>query len=272
MLLEPSKYQFLMENPDPRSRLLAAAIRLLAAHGPSEIKARSVSCEAGLSTMGVYTYFGGVSELLQAVAEAGFQQQAAIFKQVANAHDAMIDLCAMGLACRDFAIGNAHLYDLMFGLSIQGRYGPARGEPSRALKVGPDAFMASYSYLVGGCKRLIDCNSVRPIAPDFMAAQLWSILHGFILLELGGHFAYTSSPPVDILVPLCINLIVGLGADRDLAQASAAAAVAAWANGQSSTNVASEVSGCADACYASVALTPQAFMSLQTGVNRNSVS
>lgn len=223
-----------MVNPDPRSRLLKAAIRLLATYGPSEIKARSVSSEAGLSTMGVYTHFGGVSELLQAVAEEGFQQQAAIFSRVANTQDAMTDLCAMALACRDFAMRSPHLYDLMFGLSIQGRYGPVRGVSTTTTtpKVGADAFMASYSYLVGGCKRLIDSNCVRKMEPDLMAAQLWSTLHGFILLELGGHFAPTSNPPVEILVPMCINLIVGLGADRDRAHASAATAMVDWAGRQ----------------------------------------
>lgn len=218
-----------MVNPDPRSRLLTAAMRLLATHGPSEIKARSVSSEAGLSTMGVYTHFGGVSELLQAVAEEGFQQQAAIFRRVANTQDAMTDLCAMALACRDFAMRNAHLYDLMFGLSIQGRYSPVRGESTTTPKVGSAAFMASYSYLVGGCERLIKGNGVRKMEPDLMAAQLWSTLHGFILLELGGHFAATSNPPAEILVPMCINLIVGLGADRERAQASSATALADWA-------------------------------------------
>lgn len=221
-----------MVNPDPRSRLLKAAIRLLATHGPSEIKARSVSSEAGLSTMGVYTQFGGVSELLQAVAEEGFQQQAAIFSRVANTQDAMTDLCAMALACRDFAMRNAHLYDLMFGLSIQGRYSPVRGESATVPKVGSDAFMGSYSHLVGGCERLIQRNCVRKMGPDLMAAQLWSALHGFILLELGGHFAATANPPAEILVPMCINLIVGLGADRESAQASAATALVDWAGSQ----------------------------------------
>lgn len=211
---------------------MKAAIHLLATYGPSEIKARSVSSEAGLSTMGVYTHFGGVSELLQAVAEEGFQQQAAIFRRVANTQDAMTDLCAMALACRDFAMRNAHLYDLMFGLSIQGRYSPVRGESTTTPKVGSEAFMASYSYLVGGCERLIDSSCVRKMEPDLMAAQLWSTLHGFILLELGGHFAATSNPPADILVPMCINLIVGLGADRESAKASAAIAMVDWADRQ----------------------------------------
>lgn len=217
-----------MATPDPRTRLLQAALHLLTTHGPSEIKARSVSSEAGLSTMGVYTYFGGVSELLQAVADEGFNQQLAMFRQVANTNDPMTDLCAMALACRDFAKGNPHLYDLMFGLSIQGRYSPARGAQPIEPKERSVAFQASYGYLRDECQRMVDGKGVREIDPDLMATQLWSSLHGFIMLELGGYFDAVESPTAAILVPMCVNLIVGLGADRKLAEASAAVAMDSW--------------------------------------------
>ncbi len=219
------------EITDAPTRLVEAAIRLLAASGPSEIKARSVSSEAGLSTMGVYTYFGGIPELLQAVADEGFQRQAAIFQRVANSDDPMTDLCAMALACRDFARRNPHLYDLMFGLSIQGRYSASRGTPTPtpATRDRSAAFSASYSLLHGQCARLVATGGVRKIDPDLMAAQLWSTLHGFIMLELGGYFAAVADPALDVLVPTCVNLIVGLGAERKSAEASAAAATAGWA-------------------------------------------
>lgn len=214
---------------DPKRRLLEAAIHLLATRGPSEIKARSVASEAGLSTMGVYTYFGGVSELLQALADEGFNRQEIIFRQVTKTHDAMTSLCLMALACRDFALNNPHLYDLMFGLSIQGRYSPSRSTPIETSKEGSTAFQASYAHLRGECVRLKDTHHIHRITPDLMAAQLWSTLHGFIMLELGGHFTSVANPPADILVPMCINLIVGLGADRKQAEAAAASAMATWA-------------------------------------------
>jgi AcrR family transcriptional regulator len=221
-----------MSTAAPRTRLLEAALRLLASHGPSEIKARSVSSEAGLSTMGVYTHFGGVSELLQAIADEGFSQQLTMFRQVANTADPMTDLCAMALACRDFAQGNSHLYDLMFGLSIQGRYSPARGTLITEPKEGSAAFQASYSYLRGECLRMADGKGLRKIDPDLMATQLWSALHGFIMLELGGYFTEVESPSASILMPMCVNLIVGLGADRKRAEASAALAIADWGSRQ----------------------------------------
>jgi hypothetical protein len=36
--------------------------------------------------------------------------------------------------------------------------------------------------------------------------------HGFVTLELAGHFADVADPPSEILVPMCNNLVVGLGA------------------------------------------------------------
>lgn len=230
MLLMLRKMTPTSENTDASARLVQAAMRLLAAGGPSEVKARSVSTEAGLSTMGVYTYFGGVPELLQAVADAGFERQAALFRQVANTDDPMADLCAMAVACRHFAQSNPHLYDLMFGLSIHGRYSPSRGTSALASREPSAAFMASYSQLLGQCARLMETAWIRKMEPELLAAQLWSALHGFIMLELGGHFAAVADPASQVLMPTCVNLVVGLGADRTRAEASAAAATASLAS------------------------------------------
>jgi AcrR family transcriptional regulator len=217
-----------MYTPAARTRLIEAAIRLLAASGPSDVKARTVANEAGLSTMGVYSHFGGVSELLQAVADRGFDRQVAIFEQVANTKDPMTDLCAMALASRDFALSNPHLYDLMFGLSIRGRYSSSRTPSTPEPREGSAAFKASYGYLLGECIRLIDTNCVHSIQPDLIAAQFWSAMHGFIMLELGGHLTAFDKPAADVLLPMCVNLVVGMGADRLRAEASATAAMAAW--------------------------------------------
>lgn len=217
---------------DPRTRLVEATIRLLARSGPSEVKARSVSSEAELSTMGVYTYFGGVPELLQAVADEGFNRQAAVFGGLPGTDDPMADLCAMALACHDFARSNPHLYDLMFGLSIHGRYSPSRGEAAPILSGQSASFQAAYAYLRNGCARLVDARCVRQADPDLIAMQFWSALHGFIMLDLGGHFVQVDDPSSDILIPMCINMVVGLGAKRAQVDLSIAGAKTIWASAQ----------------------------------------
>lgn len=213
---------------DIYTRLVEAAIHLLAKQGPSEIKARSVSKEAGLSTMGVYNYFGSVPELLHAVANEGFKRQAEYFAKAQISNDPMTNLCAMALACRDFAKRNSHLYDLMFGLSIHGRYSPPHGEVEPTPREYAPAFGMSYSYLYDQCDKLVNSKSIRKCEPALVAAQFWSALHGFIMLELGGHLVNIESPSEAILVPMCINLVVGLGADPKLAEVSAKNASEGW--------------------------------------------
>lgn len=215
--------------PDVRTRLVEAAIRLLATNGPSEVKARSVASEAGLSTMGVYTHLGGVPELLQAVADEGFKRLTSVFMRVTTTENPITDLCTMLLACRDFAHSNPHLYDLMFGLSIEGRYSPSRSPTPAPASGNSAAFKMTYSVLVKSCARLVEAKHVRKIDPALVGIQLWSAAHGFIMLELAGHFAEVADPSTQILVPMCNNIVVGLGATRARVESATAAAIAGWA-------------------------------------------
>lgn len=211
--------------PDVRTRLVEATIRLLATHGPSEVKARSVSKEAGLSTMGVYTYFGGVPELLQAVADEGFKRLVTVFERTITTTHPITDLSNMVLACREFARSNPHLYDLMFGLSIDGRYSPSRGSAALAPEQSV-AFRAIYAVLVNACMRLVDKQLVPVVDPTLIARQLWSAAHGFIMLELSGHFADVANPPAEILVPMCNNIAIGMGANPETVAAATAPVIA----------------------------------------------
>lgn len=216
--------------PDVRTRLVEAAIRLLATNGPSEVKARSVASEAGLSTMGVYTHLGGVPELLQAVADEGFKRLTSVFVRVPATENPIADLCTMVLACRDFARSNPHLYDLMFGLSIEGRYSPSRCPTTPVAGAHSAAFKVTYTVLVKTCARLVETKQVRKIDPALIALQLWSAAHGFIMLELAGHFAEVVDPPAEILVPMCNNVVVGMGAPRMRVESSTADVIAGWAD------------------------------------------
>ena len=162
----------------------------------------------------------------------GDPRQAAVFGRLPGTADPMADLCAMALACHDFARTNPHLYDLMFGLSIHGRYSPSRGGAEPILSGQSASFQAAYAYLRSGCARLVDSRCVRQADPDLIALQFWSTLHGFIMLDLAGHFAQVDNPSSDILVPMCINMVVGLGAKRAQADLSATGAKTMWASAQ----------------------------------------
>jgi AcrR family transcriptional regulator len=94
-------------------RVVQATIGLLAEQGPSAIKARTVASASGLSTMAVYHHFGGIAELIRAVADHGFTELGRAFSQVPVTEDPIADLFAMALMTRRVAHENPHLYDLI---------------------------------------------------------------------------------------------------------------------------------------------------------------
>lgn len=208
-------------------RLVEAATRLLAQEGPTEIKARSVAEAAQVSTMAVYYHLGGLPELFQAVVDQGFRDLGRAFAAVPSSDDPVTTLFAMALATRRFAQSNPHRYDLMFGLSTRGSYRPAQTVRSGA-SGRSEEFQAAYAHLVQGCIRLVRSGRVRSDEdPKSIAPQLWSAVHGFVTLELGDHFAQFSDPVREVLQPMMVNVLVGLGDTADMCDASHTAAIVA---------------------------------------------
>jgi AcrR family transcriptional regulator len=213
---------------DPRpdavpERVVRATIRLLAEQGPSAIKARTVADASGLSTMVVYHHFGGIPELIRAVVDQGFRELDRAFAQVPVTKDPVADLAVMALTCRRIARENPHLYDLMFGLSTRSTYRPQPDSDVRLSGRSP-AFRGAYAHLIGACARLVVSGRVGQQAPEVVAAQLWSFVHGFITLELAEHFVEFDDPVVEVMLPLGVNLVVGLGDKPQRARASHQAA------------------------------------------------
>jgi AcrR family transcriptional regulator len=200
-------------------RLVDAAVKLLAEQGPSAIKARAVASACGLSTMVVYSHFGGVPELIRAVADHGFSEIGRAFAEVPVTEDPVMDLFAMAATCRQLARANPHLYDLMFGLSTRATYRPAPDAGARLSGHSP-AFRAAYAHVTEACARLVASGRISPVEPEVVAAQLWSFVHGFISLELADHFVEFDEPLTQVLLPMGVTFCVGLGDAPERALAS----------------------------------------------------
>ncbi|MFD9318778.1 TetR/AcrR family transcriptional regulator [Streptomyces sp. NPDC060053] len=209
---------------DAPERLVRAAVGLLAEQGPSAIKARTVASASGLSTMVVYGHFGGIPELMRAVADHGFTELAAAFAQVPVTDDPIADLFAMALTCRRVAQENPHLYDLMFGLSTRATYRPLSDADLRLSGRSP-AFRDAHVHITAACRRLVDSGRAERQEPEVIAAQLWSLVHGYITLELAEHFGEFEDPVVQVMLPMGVNFSVGLGDERERAEASHEAGV-----------------------------------------------
>lgn len=206
-------------STDVPTRLVDATICLLAEEGPSAIKARTVASASGLSTMVVYSHFGGVPELLNAVIDDGFRRLAEEFSRIAVTDDPLADLCSMALTTRQIARANPHLYDLMFGLSKRATYRPIKDHGTSS-SGSSAAFLGAHDHVVAACARLIASGRVDQHDPRVLAGQLWSMVHGFVTLELSDHFADFDDPVDSVLLRLGTSLAVGLGDDPALALAS----------------------------------------------------
>lgn len=200
-------------------RLIEAAVAMLAEEGPSAIKARAVAARAGMSSMVVYNYFGGVPELLTAVVDHGFDQLGQAFAQVDASVDPVADLFTMALATLSYARANPHLYDAMFGLSTRATYRPTPAKGERRAGHSP-AFHAAYAHVIEAAARLGTDGGLTVEDPTAAAGALWSFVHGYITLELSNHFAEFADPVRQVLVPMGVTFCVGLGGDRTAAVAS----------------------------------------------------
>ena len=210
------------EEPTPEGvpeRLVRATIQLLAEQGPSAIKARAVASVAGMSSMVVYTHFGGIPELIRAVADHGFSELERAFSEVPITEDPIGDLFSMALVTRELARANPHLYDLMFGLSTRATYRPTPDKDLRRSGHSP-VFQAAYRYVTDACSRLVESDRVGPRDHKVVAAAMWSFVHGYITLELGDHFADFDDPVAQVMLPMGVTFAVGLGDTPDRARAS----------------------------------------------------
>ncbi|WP_415977260.1 TetR/AcrR family transcriptional regulator [Rhodococcus sp. 077-4] len=211
------------DDGSTRERLIDAAVAVLAEEGPGEMKVRRISEKAGSSTITVYHHFGNVSGLLDAVVARGYSTLTqALSDAAASNDDPGTQLFALALGVRDFARRNPHLYDLMFGLSPRGAY------RASAPPVPHQYFREAYDVLVRTCHGLVTAGRVDVDDPEQMAAQLWSLVHGFVSLEAAGHFAQHGDPVANVLAPMAIAQLVGIGDDRARATRGALAAYEMW--------------------------------------------
>ncbi len=208
-------------------RLIDAATTLLRRTGPSAITARGVAAEAGMSSMVVYSHFGGLPELVRAVADRGFVSLRRAFEDLPTTTDSLSDMFRMALATHDFAQDNPHLYDLMFGLSTRATYRPPSVDVLAPVSQSA-AFGQLYAALMGASGRLVESGQVANAEPDLLGAALWSMVHGFISLDLAGSFAHVKDPVNDVLLTMATTFSVGMGADPISSRASHERCLREW--------------------------------------------
>lgn len=199
-----------------RDEMLRAAVDLLHEDGPDALQTRKVAGAAGTSTMALYTHFGGMRGLIAEVAEEGLRQFDAALA-VPETDDPVADLFVIGAAYRRYAIKHPHMYRLMFGsTSAHGINAPA-GNVLTLTVAEIERDIPSFAHVVRAMRRSILAGRITACAPDddptivATAAQFWSQVHGFVMLELAGFYGDDGAAVAPVLVSMFTNLLVALG-------------------------------------------------------------
>ncbi|MEU4834328.1 TetR/AcrR family transcriptional regulator [Streptosporangium sp. NPDC023615] len=181
------------KNPAARSLLIDRAAQMLRAREP--VTLRSLVAGTGVSTMAVYTYFGGMDGLWKAVRQEGFARLAARLATVTTPEDPVRELACLGSAYLSNALDNPDLYRVMFDATFD--------------LEDPGASDESLRHLVRAAERARSAGRFRDdVDPLELATQSWIIGHGLASLVATGPL------PRHMLaqaVPLLTGLFVGAG-------------------------------------------------------------
>ena len=159
-------------GPDMRAALVAAALAVLQRDGAAKLTVRKITEEAGCSTTGVYTWFGGKRGLVEAIFVDGFES----FDRALDPHLDVDDLVGAGRAYRRFALSNRMQYLVMFGRAVPDY------EPSQAARDRAIVSFAKLAEAVGRVRRAAGLDD----DPASAAFHLFATVHGYVMLELAG--------------------------------------------------------------------------------------
>ena len=193
-------------DPAVRAALVAAAAHLLATEGPHALTTRRLATAVGASTMAVYTHFGSMDELHQAVRSEGFGRLGAAIDAAGRTDDPVADLAAAVAAYVTHGSAEPELYRAMYA-----------GRPPGHADAGTEVF-ARLRAAVARCADTGRFELAEPPLVDRATAEFWITGHGAVTLSLSGTL------PTDqldhLLVDMTYRLAIGHGDDPATARRS----------------------------------------------------
>jgi AcrR family transcriptional regulator len=177
-------------------RILRHARRILDRHGAEAVTMRAVAKAVGITPMALYRHFPDREGLLNAIADQGFAEFAALLNnsvllseaqhngtkskaQHLNSLEKTLDhLLDLNL---DFALANPHLFELMF---LRPRPGARQFPADFKAGASPTAGVATALF-----QRGIDAGLLRRDDPWEMTFETGALLQGLVMLWIGGRFS-----------------------------------------------------------------------------------
>ncbi|MFL5681161.1 MAG: TetR/AcrR family transcriptional regulator [Chloroflexota bacterium] len=151
--------------------ILAAGLELLETGGVDAVTMQAIADRVGVRAPSLYKRYVNRTALLAALADAGFAEQAALFRRALRGGDAAADVTRLANAYRDFAHRRPQMYRLLF-LEL----GDGDEDATAARRAAAQPLLDLTERLVGS-ERSLDA-----------ARLLTAFVHGFVSMELAGAF------------------------------------------------------------------------------------
>ncbi len=168
---EPKAYH----HGDLHEALVQSAGQLLREGGPEALTLRAVARHAGVSQAAPYRHFADRRALVASVAEQGFRRLQDAMLDAAQRGDGREGLKQLAVAYVTFAHKNPAEYRIMFGPEVAVRTDlPELRETSRGV----------LDFVQRGIEALQEAKLIAPGNAAAIAAAIWSMLHGLVMLSL----------------------------------------------------------------------------------------
>ncbi len=189
----------------------AAAWQLVADQGVAALSLRAIARELKITAPAIYTYFSSRDELVTALIVDAFlslgQRQATVLirrPQIAPSPEEFFDrLTDLGTAYRIWAIEHAQRYQLIFGTPLPGYHAPREVTvPAAAAALQPMINTLQAAWESGALQTYASAPMTTAIHKMFSdwsdfacgahpealyaAFIIWTRVHGFVSLEIGG--------------------------------------------------------------------------------------
>lgn len=158
-----------------RGRLIDQAAALVFDGGVDALNLRRLAADAGTSTSAVYSLFGNKAGLLESLYLEAARRFGARLGEVTDSDDPVDDIVRLGIAYRDYALREPHLYAIMFARESAEIDDSARSEAAETI-----------APLVDAVRRAQDAGALRKVPPELVTLSCWGVAHGLVSLELAG--------------------------------------------------------------------------------------
>ncbi|MCK8679958.1 MULTISPECIES: TetR/AcrR family transcriptional regulator [Streptomyces] len=160
-----------------RLRLINRAAATVFDRGAGALSLRRLAADVKTSTTAVYSLFGNKAGLIDSLYQEAVRLFLARLTAVRPSDDPAADVVRLGIAYRDYAVANPHLYGIVFADRLD--YEPT---PERLNEAG-----STIQPLVDAVARGQAAGQFKDGSAEVIALSCWGAAHGLVSLELSGN-------------------------------------------------------------------------------------